>query len=58
MKIELKPNLVLEREFRKRDKDQSGTIDCSELEECLQLCGFLPTKEDIKFLQKHFDTSG
>ena len=37
----------LEHEFRKRDKDRSGTIDCSELEECLQLCGILPTREDI-----------
>lgn len=44
--------------FQRKDKDETGTLNSSELEECLQLCGLIPTKQDIAFLTKHFDSNG
>ena len=49
---------VLRSIFEKKDKDNSGSIEAKELGKCLRVIGFSPTKEDVEFLVKHFDTNG
>lgn len=44
--------------FRQKDVNGTGTLSCSELEECLGVCGLNPTHEELRFLKKHFDSNG
>jgi Ca2+-binding EF-hand superfamily protein len=50
--------VVFRQMFTRKDKDETGTLNAKELEECLQLCGLSPTKDDIAFLTSHFDRNG
>ena len=44
--------------IKRKDKDNSGTLEPDELAECLELMGLIATDEDIDFLTKHFDKNG
>jgi Ca2+-binding EF-hand superfamily protein len=42
--------------FIEIDKDGSGHLDCDELSDCLQLCGFRITKHQVIALSRLLDT--
>src|SRR6218665_3676041 len=44
--------------FKQKDVNGTGTLSSSELEDCLGVCGLRPTKEELSFLKKHFDSNG
>ncbi|ELT99096.1 hypothetical protein CAPTEDRAFT_228966 [Capitella teleta] len=49
---------VLREAFKSKDKDNTGTLDQAQLQDCLMLVGLIATDEDIEFLSKHFDDNG
>lgn len=47
---------ALRTSFIEIDKDGSGHLDCEEMNECLQLCGFRITKHQVIALTRLLDT--
>ena len=44
--------------FDQFDKDGSGQLNCSELEEAMQLLGLNPSRQDVKEIMARYDVDG